>query len=996
MTTASPDFWKNKLLAYLHDPPEKAYHYGPKHKELAQRYLERILGPGKWTEHQPDWAAAAADRFIFPDGKKLNALGLSGLGGGVQFIHPLIGNLAFSAKDFPKEDDANDIISEVLPSFGESNEEVRKDAAIQFWLLWRAWFQFSVTHQRGQRHGADKLAYLPADTRVPDSTIWHHNAIVSALEAARDAKGVFAPAFLLFQIGPVQEFIAQARSTRDLWSGSYLLSWMMAHAMKLLTERFGPDCIIYPSLRGQPLYDWLNRPILDAARYSDQSESFWTALGLEKSQDLVLTPTLPNRFLAVVPRDFKPEELEQVFEYGPDKLEDGRSEWRRICDACWNWLNERAQLCPSGQINVKRQLWEFQCRNFWQITWQLWPWPDVKKALELFRQIPLGKNCSLHLGYEVAWAIPGEHKDDRCYRNGELNPGWAWSANYQLLSHRLDARRQTRDFRAWEGEPGAPKDALSGKEEAIADKDWLAVARGKNGELKYLFRKDDPLGAVNLIKRVWHKAYLENLSLHRARESFDSVPAVAAAGWLAQLREKLKTDEGCWQAFVALTDKLNQTAQHLEDVRIPPALSGQSQLGETGWLERADAAIYHASFWENLDASARTDAKVGDAAKALADFKNRFKLGEPSSYYAVLALDGDEMGKWLSGEKTPAIEQVITDKAAAYFRQHVQGVDIKQWQKSPRPLSPSYHLQFSEALANFGLYCARRIVEAHHGQLIYSGGDDVLAMLPAAEAIACAQGLQLAFQGRSEELVKHANGRYAHLFDPEVPEGFIRLKDGDWHRGCRRPAEPSWPLLVPGPKATVSVGVAIGHMREPLQDMVHEAQDAEKRAKDKFGRNAVAVTLFKRSGETVQWGCNFASNQSGRPSTSAALDLLNFIQSNHRYRRPLDQPDFKPPISAKFPYRLAELLHRYQDYELRDGMPDYSKPKPLDANLREIAQREFDWVIKQQAENLPDAEKDELCRLAQQYLDELRSQERPLLQFINLFLLEAFIARTGE
>lgn len=26
------------------------------------------------------------------------------------------------------------------------------------------------------------------------------------------------------QVGPVQEFIAQARSTRDMWAGSYLLS----------------------------------------------------------------------------------------------------------------------------------------------------------------------------------------------------------------------------------------------------------------------------------------------------------------------------------------------------------------------------------------------------------------------------------------------------------------------------------------------------------------------------------------------------------------------------------------------------------------------------------------------------------------------------------------------------------------------------------------------------------------------------------------------------
>ncbi len=90
---------KRKLVAYLHDPPEKAYNYGPVHKDRAQQYLARVLGPGRWTDHQPDWAAAAADRFIFPDGQKLNALGLPGLGGGVQFIHPLTGKPAILQTD---------------------------------------------------------------------------------------------------------------------------------------------------------------------------------------------------------------------------------------------------------------------------------------------------------------------------------------------------------------------------------------------------------------------------------------------------------------------------------------------------------------------------------------------------------------------------------------------------------------------------------------------------------------------------------------------------------------------------------------------------------------------------------------------------------------------------------------------------------------------------------------------------------------------------------
>src|SRR6476646_9457896 len=36
---------------------------------------------------------------------------------------------------------------------------------------------------------------------------------------------------LHFSIGPVQGFIGEARRTRDLWSGSFLLSWLSAQAM---------------------------------------------------------------------------------------------------------------------------------------------------------------------------------------------------------------------------------------------------------------------------------------------------------------------------------------------------------------------------------------------------------------------------------------------------------------------------------------------------------------------------------------------------------------------------------------------------------------------------------------------------------------------------------------------------------------------------------------------------------------------------------------------
>lgn len=994
--------WNQKIHAHVHDPPEKAYDYSDTHRQRAEAHLANLKIPESvWKGKEPDHLAAAADRFIFPttrrkQGEQWVPTGVEKLGEDVSFKHPLSGHPAFAKDQFPNEADAHDIISDALPAFADLQD------ADKFWLLWRLWLQFSVTHHHGQRAGAGLLAYLPADTRIPDGSIWHHMSVVSALESTRNAAGKLEPAFLLFQIGPVQEFIAQARSTRDLWSGSYLLSWLMAHAMQALTWDLGPDAVIFPLLRGQPLYDWLNQGKLKLAKHRSTdgavSANAWNELGLENLQSLVLTPNLPNRFLALVPADFDPDTISEAL----------TKEWMQIAAASWNFLNSRSSLGPD-----KEKLWQFQVENFLQISWQKWPWQEVSTALDSLDRIPMGTKSVLRDGAAVASAIPSAHQDTRCYH---LSPGWAWSAHYQLLSHHHDGRRQTRDFAAWASNPQVPKDNLSGKEEVIADDAWLAQARHDN-TLRHLFRKGDRLGAVNLIKRVWHRAHLEaKQNLRRAVETFDSIPAVAATPYLSRLRKFTGPSGSLRELFVA-ADGFPSLASGVREYFTGGAIADWNKCSEDEWFHRTDASVLHIHEWDSAIADCPSEeGKVAlhKARSALERLQRRLG-GQPSKYYCVLALDGDQIGKWLSGEKTPTMGDVITPAAVGYFKRELAGkVKVEEWLASPRPLSPSYHLQFSEALANFGLYCARRIVEAHHGQLIYAGGDDVLAMLPADEALACAQGLRLAFQGKSKALVAHDQGRYSHLFDGDVPDGFIQLKDGDWNQGARRPAEPSWPLLVLGPKATVSIGLAIGHIKEPLQDMVQEAQRAEKRAKaspekevwnrqknemewkpaEGGNRDALAVTLYKRSGEMVQWGAKFGST---------AFDLLDFFRAH--YRTPLDRPEVEMPIAGKFPYRITEMLAKF------------GGSQQVTLEVFNVAEAEVDWVIGQQTRKGYRIEtddalrelRDQLRHRCRSYLAELREYEwedsdtrvprkcpRQLREFYDLFALEAFIARQGE
>jgi hypothetical protein len=126
------------------------------------------------------------------------------------------------------------------------------------------------------------------------------------------------------------------------------------------------------------------------------------------------------------------------------------------------------------------------------------------------------------------------------------------------------------------------------------------------------------------------------------------------------------------------------------------------------------------------------------------------------------------------------------------------------------------------------------------------------------------------------------------------------------------------------------------------------------------------------------------------------LQLLEFIQSDHRFRSKLDDPAYQPPISGRFPYRLVELLAPYQTFETRNGLRDPSRPEALTPKLREIAECEVQWAIQQQCDKLAKTEQQKLLDLCIACLKELEERRAPLSAFCQLFAVEAFIARQGE
>ena len=701
--------------------------------------------------------------------------------------------------------------------------------------------------------------------------------------------------FFLFQVGPVQDFIAQARSTRDLWSGSYLISWLVAHAIKETLrqcelEKSGG--IIFPSPQGQPLLGFVvnnDRP----------SSTISTAQ--------ILTPSLPNRFLAEVPAKFDPKKVGEVFQ----------EEWKNIAEQCWSWLNRALPLATGDEVEATRQQWNFQVLNHWQVTWQIWTM-DRSDAEALWEQLPK--------------PLPKQGEDSRQLSGDQRDRTWV--ANYELVCHHLDARRQTRNFAAWASQPSfrlRDKDAFSGREDSFGgvwnqkETSWFKRA-SEEPSLRTLFRSKEPLGAANLIKRVWHRAHPRISGLRRGglALAFESVPAVTAAEWR---NHALKiTSEQLGNTAISSSAELLESALDQARGYLPFQLETEGRPS----LSDVDASIFHETVWQKQQKESPLGEEVlGNGLAKLRDFQKATKLGSPSSYYAVMAMDGDSMGKWIGGE--------MTGQA-----------------------SKEFHLRFSEALSTFGVGDARRIVEQDHfGSLIYSGGDDVLAMLPAERSISCAEALSEAFQTAVKAVLDKL---------PELPKR---------------------------PTATVSVGIAIGHMKEPLQDMVAAAQAAEKRAKSKpLDRNALAITLFKRSGEIIEWGAKF---------DSPALELHKLFAKHFRPR--IDDPEWLPPISGRFPYQLTKLLQPYQSFESTNGFPDPVRPAKLKPDFIEVVLREFEYVIKQQARDLNERAEtagvaEKMHKLAEKYLNELaredvstKKEAAPLRDFYNLFLIEAFLRR---
>ena len=208
----------------------------------------------------------------------------------------------------------------------------------------------------------------------------------------------------------------------------------------------------------------------------------------------------------------------------------------------------------------------------------------------------------------------------------------------------------------------------------------------------------------------------------------------------------------------------------------------------------------------------------------------------------------------------------------------------------------------------------RGIVRAHRGHAIYAGGDDLLALLPLERAPDCARRLADSF---SENLGEVAKGM--QLADDECP--------------------------------TLSVGIGIGYVIDPLGALRALAERAEQYAKGDSmpsprQRNALAIVLRIRSGAELHWRAQWKETQAlvaldrftnayrtGELPTRAAYDVRD-IGRRLAWLRDSDDETARGMRNAEVDRMLDRARRdgggKTISTELRDMIRDRSDCQPLD------------------------------------------------------------------
>jgi len=736
-------YWNRKLGAFFHDPVFKAFDIKG-HESLAGKFLKALSDGDVEMQKTGDASASAMDRLLLPYELPTNkqsrimvdATELS------EFLHPLSGTpLDIKKTVYDRYRSDARFLTEELVKWVESIADKYPDDPCR--LFHHLWWELP--------NKVPMIDFLPADTRAPYHSIIDHLDMTAALEGCKVGSQI-KPVFLQVAIGPIQKFIAAARKTRDLWIGSYLLSYLTFQGIRTIGETYGFDHIIFPNMRHQTLLkEWLRENEIAVCDHPQ-----------DLPRDIA---SLPNRFLAVVPSD-QAEAIAQEVKNAIGKV------WREFAEK------------TAGKLKLsdtERQYWTMQTDLFPEFYYAIQNWENPEVFRKTFTKF-----------FSDTGELDGftqELQKLSQLESYQVNSGSFYPFFYELTRRKLEAVKATTAFGGYVDDRSVNGDELSGEVKAILE-NYRQYGRNDVGR-----NKPERLGAINLIKRE-----------------------------ISEIQKDFPEKRTPSTTEIAIRN-----------------LEGENRTRWLSLLREDDQEREKDTTFEKL----------------------------PTPYYAILVMDGDKMGEWMSGKKAPELKERLHENAKKVMLKLDENKKISLSKLKKAAITPSYHRAISRTLDHFSRFVKPVVEDKYNGLLIYAGGDDVLAFLPARTVFDCANDLRKIYSGIGKvELTMdtYGNNLEEYLFDQEL---CYKKENEKWF--------PMFPMM--GVKATMSAGIALLNHKFPLSDALDIAREAEKCAKrgwitppstgNSESRDAFSITVVRHSGQQTKVVSKWTRNQ---------IDLLSQAQ----------------------------------------------------------------------------------------------------------------------
>jgi len=590
----------------------------------------------------------------------------------------------------------------------------------------------------------------------------------------------------------VHDFIAQARRLRDLWAGSFLLSWLSGNAMAgALDAELGST----GEIRG------LLAPRLDRAASPQSVAAVDPMLAAIRNHAPVGFPnprfgSLTNQFAVHLEVAAGEDAGSAIAVVGAAAREKMQSAWRGLSAQVWEtFIAAPWRACGDEHRRAVLEVWAGQTGHvpeddaadgvkrgcFFELIWAAAAVPAGVSPAEVAASSPA-------LRLRKLWRTHAPPPDretavDRC----RLIAGWP------ELSARGDGERDAQ--RAFWRAVAEEVHRRIYKAEARRD-DWptLEVA------------EDERLSPTAVVRRLFPG--LDRDGLHAAfgwvpgeRDAADdpklasrrlriwpSTAFVAASRWLGLAASSDATVTAAASYHSAIAGGLHEAYRRAEEITAPKIAPLRRQQCERPELQRfhaLDGQLFfergvvrpHQRLGRNAADPDSVIAERRAAHHALLRTMDRegFSGREPSNFYALLRVDGDELGR--------------------HFADH-----------------PTAAPQLSDALSRFvrGL---DRLVSRHYGITVFAGGDEMLAVLPVETAISVAM--------------------------------LVRCK-------FRRAMAPLTDVLDREP--TLSAAILFADYQLPLSLAVRETTGLlESRAKEGNGRNSIAIAVHRTPEPDFVW-----------------------------------------------------------------------------------------------------------------------------------------------